>query len=65
MYYSTADIVLKNKEKMITDIVLWIKDTHPLRTDSIYAANKCKRDLGTVTNAFINIQQQRKHTIFS
>ena len=54
MYYSTADIVLKNKEKMITDIVLWIKDTHPLRTDSIYAANKCKRDLGTVTNAFIN-----------
>jgi hypothetical protein len=54
MHYSAADIVLKNKENMITDIILWIKDTHPLRTDSIFAANKCKRDLGTVTNAFIN-----------
>jgi hypothetical protein len=54
MYYAAANIVLENKENMIEDITSWIKNTHPNRTDSLFAENKCRRDLSTVINAFIN-----------
>jgi hypothetical protein len=51
MYYTAANIVLENKENIISNILLWIKNTHPNRTDTL---SKCDRDLRNVINAFIN-----------
>ncbi len=51
MYYTAANIVLENKENIISNLLLWIKNTHPNRTDTL---SKCDRDLRNVINAFIN-----------